>query len=369
MEAVLTQQPQEDQLIVQEKRNAWAQMGEVIYRKELSFQARAQEATAKLQTLPTTIDEVQEAEAILKEVKAACAKLMEDRKAVTSKFDDVAKRLMAPEKSFETPVAEYQKAIITVKQQYEQEQKKKQLKQDEYKRIREQLIAAMANYEAEYKTKIHNKVNAYYEWALNNITPDKLEDTLSQMAAKLTEADFTPPRPNPVRSYHTAEEIQALINECFVVKPEDYVAEYVIELEKRFSDFAIAFNNKAEAMRIANEEKERRQQEILQQQQNTVVAAQLDAFTTTDMSVAPSGVKALKKCYEVDIEAMGETVQTVLKIMAAFSANLSACLTKLKVNKWMSFTPQQAANCLGKLKSEDNAFQATGILFKEVEKL
>jgi hypothetical protein len=365
METAITQQPNVQE-IIEKKRKAWGELGASIYKAELELQVMAQSSLSKLESLPNKIEDVQAAELTLKEVKAEQKKIEEKRKTITGPVQERLSQLMAPEKSFDVPVTEYQKAIITVKQQYEQEQKKKQLKQDEYKRIREQLIGAMANYEAEYKTKIHDKVNKYYEYALQNIRPEQLEKFLQSASAKLTEADFTPPRPNPVRSYHSAEEIQALINECFVVNPEDYVGMYVVELEKRFSDFAIAFNNKAEAIRIANEEKERKQLEIQQQQQNTVVAAQLDAFTTTDMSVAPIGIKALKKCFKID---MPETEESAIRILSAYVANRSLCAGKVRITKWLNFSVSNAIVALQAVKNEDNNFNVTGLIWKEVEKL
>jgi hypothetical protein len=55
--------------------------------------------------------------------------------------------------------------------------------------------------------------------------------------------------------------------------------------------------------------------------------------------------------------------------MAAFTANLQLCLPKLRVTKWMAFTPSQAAGALAKVKNDDNNFSPSGITFKKVDKL
>jgi hypothetical protein len=85
------------------------------------------------------------------------------------------------------------------------------------------------------------------------------------------------------------------------------------------------------------------------------------------MSIEPSGLKALKKAYEVD---MPETFDSVMKIFSAFMANKQKCLEKVNIKKWfVSFNADSAAKALAKVKSDDNQFAPLGIVWKEVDKL
>lgn len=356
----------EDQIIIDQKREAWGKMGVMVFKKELEFQASAQQSLAKLAVLPTTIEDVPKAEATLREVKAEQAKLVESRKAITSKFDAVAQRLMEPEKSFELPVSDFSKAIILVKKAYEQEEAKKKAKTDELNRIKQSLLMQVAGLDAEYKRLIAEKVNTAYTWALQNGTkPEESNDYCDRVCFRVTDSLFTPPRPNPARQYATIEEVNAIIEEVFKIKPSVYTKLFVDELGKRFSDYEVAYNNKQQALELAKKEQEQKLKEIQDQQQNSNIAAALET-TATDLSVAPSGIKALKKAYEVQ---MDETFENAMKILSAFLANKDRCQPKTTVKKWFSFNADSAAKALAKVKSDDNAFAPVGINFIEVDKL
>jgi Glu-tRNA(Gln) amidotransferase subunit E-like FAD-binding protein len=127
--------------------------------------------------------------------------------------------------------------------------------------------------------------------------------------------------------YATHQEFNQILNEVWKIKPADYVALFATELEKKFSDYSVAYLNKQQALQLAKEEQERRLQEIAQQKQQTEIAATLDSVST-DMSIEPSGLKALKKAYEVD---MPETFDSVMKIFSAFMANKQKCLEKVNI--------------------------------------
>lgn len=358
--------PEPNQEVIAQKRNGWAQMGEAIYLKEMNLQASAQYTLLKVK-LPTSIEEVPAAEVLLKEIKADQKALETSRKEITSRFDEVATRLMGAEKSLIAPIAELNKAIIDLKKEYEIKRALENNKREELKRIREWASVKKIELDANYKSLIAQKVSAAYEYALGegNINPENLEPYLQKVLGKLTVEHFTPARLNPTRQLSTPEEVEAVINEVGRINPEDYVAIYVLELQKRFSDYEIAFSQKENALKIAAEEKQKKMQAIQAEEANQTVAVQLDS-ASSDYTVEPAPIKALKKCYEVD---MPENVDTVIKLMAAFTANLNLCLPKLKVNKWFSFTPLQVAAVLGKCKTEDNAFQPASINFKEVDKL
>lgn len=356
-----------DQDVLVKKRSAWANMGEAIYTGELALQARAQAKLIGI-TLPANISEVPQAEAMLKELKGEMNAIQDERKKITSKLDEVTARLMLPEKSMLEPIRSLEAEIIKTKKADAEDRRKKQEREDELKSCREFLITSLAAFDAQCKRLITEKVSKAYKYALGagNVQMDGLEEFTQKAAAKFTEKDFMPAIPSRQLVNVTQEEYAALAAEHFQIDANSYLLAYVVELEKKFSDYEVALNNKEQAVERAKKEEEARLAAIAEEQANKQVAAQLEA-ASTEMNVSYGPVvKDLKEAYEVD---MPETVESVIKIMAAFTANLPLCLPKLRVTKWMAFTPAQAAGALAKVKNDDNAFSPSGITFKKVDKL
>ncbi len=354
--------------IIEKKRTSWALMGEKIYKQELELQVRAQNALSKIAVLPSTIDEIPEAEAALKEVGIIKRQIETDRKTITSKFDPVFERLMAPEKSFSVPMQAFVTAIIFIKKQEELKAQQRKNKADELARIRQALITAQVHYDAEFKTLIAEKVGTAFLWALQKGTKpgQEIEDYCDRLKFKIKESFFEIEEPvfKDLR-YITHEDILPVFDEVWKINRADYVTLFATELEKKFSDYEVAYQNKQQALALAKEEQIQRIREIEEQKQHAEVAATLDAVST-DISVELSAVKALKKCYEVD---MPETFDNAMKILSAFMANKQKCLEKVNIKKWFSFDASSAAKALAKVKSDDNVFAPLGITWKEVDKL
>lgn len=358
--------PNNDLSVIEKKRSSWALMGEKIYKQELELQVRAQDALTKIAELPTTIEDIPAAEAALKEVKNLQAQIMADRKAITSKFDPVFERLMAPEKSFTIPMTAYVAAIISVKKEQERKEQEKRSKADEISRIRQAIITAVARYDAEFKTLITEKVNQAFTWALEKgVKPEEIEDYRDRVSFRIKESLFEAHAPEFNPQYATSEDIGPLVQELWKINPADYIAMFILELERKFAAYHIAFLNKQEALKQAKEEQQRRLAEIEAQKQHQEAAAELDAVST-DITISEPGIKALKKAYEVD---MPETFENAMKILSAFMGNKQKCLEKVNIKKWFSFDASSAAKALAKVKSDDNQFAPLGITWKEVDKL
>lgn len=351
--------------IIEKKQKSWGLMGINIHNAEITFQARAQESLSKIAVLPSIIEDVKQAETTLKEVKADQKKLMDDRKAITSKFDPVFERLMAPEKSFTEPLKTFEAAIIRIKQADELKRKQEALKASEIASIKQSVLNSLNNYKSKCDSLINNKVNQVFTKALNDgMQPDQIEDLLIYVTDQVTPDLFACSLPNPYRQYVSEEDVIGIINQLFIFDPEEYVKKFAVELERKFADYDVAFLNKQAALQQAALEMKLKEQEIEQQKVNQNIAAEMDSLSFEP--VIETDVKDLKKGYVVD---MPETVESVRIIMSAFFSNIKLCLPKLKVNKWFAFTPNSAAIALAKVKNEDPSFQPTGLIFKEVDRL
>lgn len=274
---------------------------------------------------------------------------------------------MAPEKSFAGPLQSYTAAIIAIKQEEAKKELERRMRSDEMSRIRQAIITALARHDAEFRTLIEERVGQAFSHALEKgIKPEEIEDYCGRVIFKVKESHYFEalyPKFTPV--YTSGDEVKATIDELWKLNPADYLATFTQELTKKFSDYEVSYLNKLEALAQASLGQERRLREIEEEKNQRVAAAELDAHAT-DMSVEVSGVKALKKAYEVD---MDETFDNAMKILSAFMANKQKCIEKTNVKKWFSFDASSAAKALAKVKSDDNAFAPVGIVWKEIDKL
>lgn len=366
MTQVLTT-PNFDPAIIEQKRVAWSNMGEAIYKSELQLHVRAQAAALTVE-LPTSMDHVPAAEIALKSLKAEQAAITTSRKEITSKLDDVTSRLMLPEKSLAEPIKTLETAIIKVKKEDAQRLANEKAKLEEKRLAIEYLIGLKATTDATFKRTISDMVSKAYDYALGdgNVTLEKLDEYTEKVAKKLTESDFSPSFPARTFQHFSQDDYKALVKEHYTFDATTYVLQFITDLETKFSDYEVALQNKEDALALSRKQQADNEAIIQRNQATATASASLFSGAATIADPMPAGVKELKQAYEVD---MPETPESVLAIWAAFSANRHLCMPKLKVNKWFAFTPAQAATALAKVKNDDNAFQPSGIIFKVVDKL
>ena len=349
------------------KKNAWSNFGAGVYTTEIEIQNMAIKAKADI-VHPTKIGDIPEAEVKLKALKSAMSEITEKRKKVTTVITDLSKRLMEPEKSLEEPIKALEASMISVKKAEEAIQKAKQDKAEEGKRIIEFFKNAVTQFDANCKTIINDKINKAYEYALGDgdVKPIQKDSYLEKVCATINESTFPMPNVSGRKAvFHSAEEVNALQAEHFKVDRDEYVALFANEIETKFFDFEVAFNNKEHALAEAKKQKEQRDQEIADERLAQQTSNKIESVAETPIEVTVA-TKALKKSYAID---MPETVETALAIQAAFISNLKLCLPKVRVTKWFDFKVSQAGDALAKVKCDDNNFQPSGIIFKEVEKL
>lgn len=377
------QETPEEVAVIQSKRSAWANMGEIMYKREMQLQAQAQAITMNVKP-PTKIEEVPSAEAVLTNMKKTGAAIEISRKEVTGRLGDFVNRLMQPEKLVANTAEALGKAIISVKSAHEATQRNVQALDAERKAIREKAASELISLDASVKQLINDLIDKAYVFALEghigrDIPPtpiDKINEYLQQVDAngkiKITEQYFSADKlPTCPRVFKiTQEEANAIWAETFTSTVDTYMPNYVsaysTTLKQKFSDYEVAFANIQDALARNAADKAEADKKIAQETINNQVAASMESATQTVEAVPTVDTKALKKSYTID---MPETIESVLIIMAAFAANKDKCLAELKVNKWFAFTPAQAGIALSKIKNKDNAFAPAGLKFKEVEKL
>lgn len=346
------------------KREAWAKIGEAVSRLDMELQATAQAAIQSI-VHPKGISEVKRAEELLSASRAIKVELENKRKELTLKFDKVSSRLMLPEKGLEEPIKKLSESIIAIK-------KEEQLRIDKEKKsaailnkMEEYISSEFSRADAHYKNKILSDINSMYVFALEYVAPHNIDPFLNLKRSHFSHGSFNfIPLGKPEYKGLDAE-FKKCVLKC-ATDASFYLGLYQDELQKKFSDYEVAYQNKEQALQISADEEEKKKAEIKAESQNAQLSFRLTAAAQPLTPQITTEFKALRKSYEID---MPETVMSVMAIMAAFSSHLQLCLPKLKVNKWFAFTPAQAATALCKVKAEDVNFHPLGITFKEVDKL
>jgi len=372
-----------EQLSEIEKRGlAWQLLGESAAKVEMQLIEDAEAVIKRISKIPTTIEEVQVAEATLKNVNSEYLRIEENRSVVTKKFDALITRFMAPSKSIQPHIVAYRNAIIEIKKVHEEKQKAVDEKAKELIYVKEYLLNQVNAFDASCKTKIANLITSAYAYALGagNIgTVDALKSYLDQIInGKKGDDTVTPPKlpiapklsakdfiynPTMPKLVHVTEEEYAGLLEAIDI-PTDYVKLFQTDLEKQFSDYEVAWNNKEIALKNQKEEAANKEKAIAEELQNKNIAAKLEASAVP--IVDKPDIKALKKLYAIDME---ENKENAMKIMAAFIANFPACCEHIRLKNWFNISPTNMIGALQKIKNDDNAFEVTGIVWKEVSKL
>lgn len=367
MSEIKATQPTSEEL--DKKAKAWSNFGIIITNSEFQFQARAQAIIAKLKK-PTKPEELKEAEETLKACKQEAKKLYEDRIALTQRFDSVASRLMAPEKTLAVAFPEIEKAMLEVKKIEQEQINKARYTSEEKKSIREQYLNLVVKMDKEYRDKISTKVSKAFEYALGagDVKLDGLSAFLDKVkiAKGFSEIDFTYDRPDIHLKYITKEEAIAIWQEVdkTIIPATQYIAIYHKALADQFEFYSAALKNKEGALKLQKEQAERDEEKRKQEAQAHEVANKLSAIATTTAEVV-STTKPLKEYYEVDME---DTEQNAIKIIAAFVGNFELCRGGVRVKSLLKISVEQMASALAWVKNKDDKFEC-GVKFIKKEKL
>lgn len=363
MEIVLSK---EQQAIAEQKKATWGNFGVGIYSTEIKLNTMAEIEKNNLSVLPTTIFEVPEAETRLAKGKKAQTAIETMRKEVTSRLDELSKRLMTPEKSLTDPINLLSAEIIKIKKADEEKKRKEKAASDELIRCKEFCQNEAIRIDTSLKNKVLELVSRCYNKALEtNVKPEDINDYIKTAKESVGENQFTYNTPVFQNAYITQEQVTEIATKEFVIDQKGYVTSFAKQVDEKFSDYDVAFHNKAQALANSQAEEELKKKEIDQKAQQQQVANKIESSAATS-APAQFFTKALKKSYEIDME---ESMENALTLIAAFSANLNLCMKHVRVSKWFGFSATQAGTALSKVKCEDNNFNPVGITFKEVEKL
>lgn len=363
----ITEYDAEQAKIIAKKREAWGHLGAATHQKEMLLIAKSLEI---VKSLPDNmaIADIVTVEGLIRDAKAENALIIQTRKEVTSRFDSVTQRMMEPEKSAANSIKACSDLLIKAKQEKQKIDASTKAKIDEQAFIREHFSNQLASEDARLKGAVNGLAAKCLTFALEkDIKPETIQEQIDRYKKEAAEKRSWKHEYTDIAFAHNNQTVYDKIKKEVLSAGNnvDYVAMFNTTLDEIFSDYSVAYLNKKEAIAMNEREAAEKAQEIAAEQQNKKAAAKLES-SAINIAEVETGGKALKKAYEIDME---ETVKSTMLIFAAFIANQEQCLSKLKVNKWFSFTAKQAGVALGKIKCDENSFEPSGIIFKEISKL
>lgn len=362
-QSLQTQPPAEE--VVEKKRKAWGTMGVAIHKNELALQVRAQ-GIEKFLVVPQKTTELPVAELTLKTAKQQLATLIEDRKKITGPLDEVAARLMLPEKSVQQAIDNFSTALIKVKKQAEQEAFAGWQKQQELTQVAEKVRIYVADINAAYMLEHSKLISDSYVYALANIAPANINAYLDKVKARITLAKRTMPPPSFKAVHNTQEAIDAEIAKVFTpITAQEYVDGFVSDLTAKYSDYTLAWDNKDQAIELNTQEAAQNTTAIEQQKQQEVVSANVRSMAAP-LTVG-AATKELKQVYKLNMEDTFESANIVIQ---AYLSNNGRCKNELRITKWLTgFGVKQMMGALEKIKNEDNKFHFDGLVWATEDKL
>lgn len=347
------------------KKEGWKEFGEILYRKEISIQAQAQNRILQLKH-PKSIEDVPDAEKTLAEVKQGYASIELQRKHITNRFRDVADRLMAPEKLLAEQIDLNAKEILKLKDEHEKAMRVKKAKDDEVKAVKERILNYMTDADLRFRSWINNECAAALKRMLEgNVAPHDVHSFIEEERAGVMPEKFKLEAPKfPVR-YLDLNEVMLIMDETFKHSADDYVSLYLESMDATFQNYEVAFANKRDALELAETERLAKLKDLSATADNQKLATSMEAQAKTLTMHTGPVMKAVKRSYEIDME---ENEAHAAKIDAQFWANISLTRSKVRAS-WFKLTIEQKGKALAAVKSDDNAFVPAGINFKEVAKL
>lgn len=348
------------------RRAAWGGLGVQVYHGELSLQLEKQNAIKALINDVNTKN-IKEAEESLSIVKKKLEKLISNRTSITEKLDTVKKRLMENEKELELEVQKNIAEIILVKKHYQEEQKTKENKQKELKAVESKVRIYIADMHSAYLQAQAKLIKDAYDHALKEkISVDKIDEYKKKICARITPQNRSTPSPSVKFVYNDQDTIDAEIKKHF--RPwtaQQYIDGFNNDLNNKFSDWELALKNSEIATKNNQIEFDENVNAIEQDKKQEEIHAKLDSqvYITED-----TGIKKIKTLWKIANE---ETWDNAISICVAFIVNKTDCIKSFgdRLKKPFNLSVFQMGNALAGLKNEDEAFECTGIEFKQIEKL
>lgn len=340
-----------------------AEYGKILTEVKLS----CSEIANRLRDLPSDEKKVVTYEQDLKKINQDINGQDEKRKTITRKIDRLTERCIEPIAELKIPVSEYEAALLRLKKQISDREKKEKAKAAEEIAIKEYFANHITTVTAQIRQGIVNAITTVFEYALANIDEAGLTAYLDKIktSPKYAEAVFATLKPSTISppAYHTSDEVDAFwaaIHTDKSVAPSVFRTEFETALTERFEFYNVSLTNKAASLELSKKEAADSAASIESAKTNEVIANKLGSMATAP--IVSSGGKALKSVFKLELENNESNTKLLL---AAMVANIDSVLPLIKTKTFFETIKKAVVD----FKNKDEKFEFTGIKFEVEEKL
>lgn len=313
---------------------------------------------AQVGVILSTIKPLEEKLALLKKKQTD---VMGRRKVFTSKLDAVTERMMVPEKTYKAYIDNLAAGLLLLKRFEQQENNKKLEKARQLQNHRTWCQQKLNEDKAELLKHIQRIISADYIESLEKVSVENIAQHVQDLKNSFTLARCT----HSNNTFKDAE-FQNICDEVFKQwNPNEFIVAFHEECDNAFANFAVAKNNKLQAVEDRNRQQQAAEQEVDFDLNMNDQVAELDAKVEIQVPVVVA-TKVLKKVFVLD---MAHTEENMTIIIRAFFANFVACMANIRRADPFSIDINCMADALVKLKNGDKNLKMDGIIFKEEDKL
>lgn len=316
-----------------------------------------------------TVENIKQLKSIedkLTEVKKLSSRSNKERLDLFANINDLSKRLMIPEKEYESIAKKISDTFIKIKRLENTEREKVQKRQEDLAAFRSKVQTKLNNDINNWNLYIESKITDVYKDALDLIEVEDLTNYTNDILWKHTEKEFQFSSMSLTKWELEDKEKMAIFKEIANTwDSKSFSDKFAEKIKATFSDFEVAKSQKEAALKIRQNEaeievdaaNENLEMETALVQIEEKVVVQDNLFEVT---------KNLKKVYEIDME---HNEKNMVIIEKAFYGNRQDCLSMYQGKDCWKINTEDKGNLLCRIKNRDNKFAPDGVVFKEIEKI
>ncbi len=324
----------------------WVNIGETMRKKNQHF-VDLSKNIIESHPSPTTVGEV---DGVVKSLTSKLNEVISERKDVTRIFDNIAEKLMQPEKAIAAHLGVVKQAGLTLKIAEEKRINEINIQKQKNAAEIEAIKKAILDYKVDFVTRSTAYINKCYMAALEskandmNIVMNAIKPTNIFLPAK----EFSPE--NKMIYVLTEHEVDAMLNTYFNT------------VESVYNNFDVDVEN----IEKAKQDQEKKAKELEAKLQLKVEQKKDEISFTTMLESEPEVLqsKATKRSFAIDV-----TENNHCQIALAYATNYDTLKHYMTAKKYESLTIGQMANYLCKAKADGVIIEIDGIVYNSVQKI
>ena len=324
----------------------WVNIGETMRTKNQHFVDLSANIIAQ-HPIPTLVGDV---DGVVKSLTSRMNEVISERKDTTRIFDNIAEKLMQPEKAIAQHLGVVKAAGLALKIAEEKRVNDANVARQKNASEIEAIKKAILDYKADFVSRSNAYISKCYNAALEANTNDMaiVINAIKASNIFLPAKEFSPE--NTMLYTLSEHEVDAMLNS------------YKNSVESTYANFDVDIQNiELAKVRQAQEALEREKQLALK-----VEEKKNEISFTTMLEAEPEVLqsKATKRSFAIDVNESNHC-----KIALAYATHYETLKHYMTAKKFESLTVGQMANYLCKAKAEGVIIEMEGIVYKAIQKI